>query len=240
MRASFLVLLALALLAGAADAGSAPPPAPIELRADEVTLSGNGTVVDARGTVRLTYGASRMTADRAVYAVRSRQLALSGRVTISTPQGSLTAASATAVLARGGGIETITADGGVRVTVPPDLAGRGGRLVMKPGELLTLQGHARIQSPEGSVDADRIELDERTAVAFARGNVAGVYGSTRITSAAATFYSRERRAVFRGDVRATAPGRTIRAEMVTIYLEDRRIVAEGETTIRLDDQPERP
>jgi len=268
VRASLLVLLILALVGPAGEA-AAPSGRTIELRADEVTLRQGGAVVEARGQVRISDGRNRMTADRAVYTVRARRIALSGHVTITTPQGDLEAASATAVLGPGNAVETIdaagqvtleaqqrvvraerltyavatgavTADGGVEVFIPPDIIGRGRTLLMKHGEAATLRGDARVQTKDGYVAGDRIDFSERTQVAFVRGNVVGVFEETRITSAAATFYSRERRAVFRDGVRVTRPGRTIQAESVTIFFQDRRIVAEGETTIRVEDEPQRP
>jgi len=268
VRALLLVLLILAL-AGGPTSGAAPPGRRVELRADDVTLRQGGAVVEARGRVRVTDGRNRMTADHAVYTIRPRRLVLSGHVVITIPQGTLTAASATAVLAPGAGVETIdasgqvtlrsqqrvvraarltygvsaravTADGGVEVAIPPDIMGRGQTLLMKGGEAATLQGNARVQTKDGYVEGDRIDFSERAQVAFVRGNVTGVFQDTRITSGAATFYSRERRAVFRDGVRAARPGRTIQAQSLTIFLQDRRIVAEGETTIRVEDEAPRP
>lgn len=269
MRAPFLVLLILAALAPAGTASSIAPQT-IELRGDEVTLwQRDGGVVEARGRVRVAAGATRMTADRAVYIVRARRITLSGHVTVTAPQGDLKADSARAVLGTGNTLETVeasgrvtlrtaqrvvraagvtygltsgavAADGGVEVFIPPDITGRGRSLVMKRGEAATLLGRARIQTKDGYVESDRMDFAERTQVAFARGNVVGIFEETRVTSAAATLYSRERRAVFRDGVRVVRPGRTIQAQVVTIYLQDRRIVAEGETTIRLEDGPQRP
>lgn len=268
MRASLLVLLMLAALAPAATPSAAATP-PVELRGDEVTLRQRDGVVEARGHVRITAGAARMTADRAVYTVRTRHLALSGHVTVTAPQGNLEADSARAVLGTGNTLETVEAsgrvtletaqrvvraerltygvaagaveaDGGVEMFIPPDIIGRGRSLVMKRGEAATLLGRARIQTKDGYVESDRMDFAERTQVAFARGNVVGVFEETRITAAAATFYNLERRAVFRDGVRVVRPGRTLQAQVVTIYIKDRRIVAEGETTIRLEDDSQRP
>lgn len=268
MRAFLLVLLTLVLVGPAGEATGAAGRT-IELRADEVTLRQGGAVVDARGRVRITDGRNRMTSDRAVYTVRARRVALSGHVTITTPRGDLAAASATAVFGPVNAVDTIdaagqvtltaqqrvvraerltyvvasgavTADGGVEVLIPSDITGRGRTLLMKIGDAATLRGSARVQMKDGYVEGDRIDVSERTQVAFVRGNVVGVFEETRITSAAATFYSRERRAVFRDGVRVTRPGRMIQAEVVTIFFQDRRIVAEGETTIRVEDEPQRP
>jgi lipopolysaccharide assembly outer membrane protein LptD (OstA) len=201
--------------------------------------------------------------------VRIRRLSLSGAVTAVTPQGTLTAERATAVLAAAGGIESVeaagqaslasgqrrvraahltyavrsgavTADGGVEMTVPPGITARAQSLLMKRGEAATLRGRARVETDDGSLEADQIDVSETAQVAYARGNVAGVFADTRITSGAATFYHRERRAVFRDGVRVTRPGRLIQADVVTVYLQDRRVVAEGETTIRLEEEPGRP
>jgi len=252
-----------------AGAGGAAAVRAIELRANEVTLRDGGTVVEARGRVRVAWGASRMSADRAVYTVPLRRLSLAGSVTITSAQGDLTAARATAVLAPGGGIDSmeaagrvvlksgqrvvraehltyavragaVTADGGVELTAPPGITARGQSLLMKRGEAATLRGRARVQTKDGSLEADQIDVSETAQVAYARGNVTGDFEETRITSSAATFYHRERRAVFRDGVRVTRPGRTIQADVVTIYLQDRRVVAEGETTIRLEEEPGRP
>ena len=269
MHALLAVLLLMLSQVGPATAAAVPSGRTIELRADAVTLRQGGAVVEARGRVRVTDGRNRMAAEHAVYTLRARRIALSGSVTIATPQGNLEADAATAVLAAGNAVETIdaagrvtleaqqrvvraerlvyavssgavTADGGVEAFIPPDLTARGRTLLMKSGEAATLRGSARVQTTDGYVEGDRIDISERTQVAFARGNVVGVFGETRITAAAATFYRRERRAVFRDGVRVTRPGRTIQAESVTLFLQDRRIVAEGETTIRVEDEPPRP
>ena len=218
MRAFLLVLLTLVLVGPAGEATGAAGRT-IELRADEVTLRQGGAVVEARGRVRITDGRNRMTSDRAVYTVRARRVALSGHVTITTPRGDLAAASATAVFGPVNAVDTIdaagkvtltaqqrvvraerltyvvasgavTADGGVEVFIPPDIIGRGRTLLMKIGDAATLRGSARVQMKDGYVEGDRIDVSERTQVAFVRGNVVGVFEETRITSAAATFYSR--------------------------------------------------
>jgi lipopolysaccharide assembly outer membrane protein LptD (OstA) len=263
-----VLALLLALSAPPLRAGSAAVSA-VELRADEVTLRDGGAVVEARGRVRVAWGASRLSADRATYTVGLRRLSLVGSVTVIMPQGTLTSARATVVLAPRGGLESleasgratlrseqrvvraehltyavqsgaVTADGGVELTIPPGITARGQRLLMKRGEAATLRGRARVQTQDGSLEADQIDVSEPAQVAYARGHVAGIFEETRITADAATFYHRERRAVFRDGVTVTRPGRTIQADVVTIYLHDRRIVAEGDTTIRLEEEPGRP
>lgn len=262
------MLIALALIGPAADA-AAVPGRTVELRADEVTVRQGGAVIEARGRVRISDGRNRMTAARAVYTVRARRIALSGDVTVVTPQGTLEAASATAVLGTDAAVETIeasgrvsvttrqrviragrvtygvasgavSADGGVEAFLPPDVRARGQTLLMKSGQAATLRGEARVQTKDGSVAGDRIDYSEQAQVAFVRGHVVGLFEETRITSEAATFYVRERRAVFRDAVRVTRPGRLLQAASVTIFLEDRRLVAEGETTIRVEDEAPRP
>lgn len=241
----------------------------LELRADEVTLRDGGAVVEAAGRVSVVWGTSRMRAARAVYTVRARRLSLAGEVTVTGPPGTLTAARATAVLAPSGGIVSVeagggvtlasgqrtvraahltyeepsgvvTADGGVALHEAGGVTARARSLLMRRGEAASLRGRARVQTADGHIEADQIDVSERAQTVLARGNVTGVFAQTRITAGAAAYDHGRRRAVFREAVRVTQPGRTIHADVVTISLQDRRVVAEGETTIRLDDEPGGP
>ncbi len=267
MRTAVPILLTL-MLAVPAPAGSAPGARTIELRADTVILQDGGAVVDARGHVRITVGRDRAAAGRAVYAVRQRRILLSGGVTIRSPGGDLEASSAAIGLTPMSTIDTIQAAGqvtlqarqrvvraerltytvtsgtvtaqrGVEVFFPPDLIASGEDLVMTRRELVTLQGAARVQTRDGYIQGDRIDVAEPDQVARVRGHVVGVFQETRVTAVAATFYGSEERAVFRGRVQVIRPAGTIQAEVVTIYYRQRRIVAEGETTIRVEDEAPR-
>lgn len=268
MPSAPLILLLIAALAGTAR-GAATPAAPrIELRADEVTVRGRGEVLEARGSVRITDGRSVVRAGRARYSVRDRRIDLTGGVAVDSPQGGLRAGSALlllgadnritsveasegAALTSGGrrleadrvsytiGGPSATASGHVRLRLPPDIVASGERLTLRGGAAV-LEGGAKVETAEGSIEGETIEVAERDQTAFVRGGVRAVFGAMRITADTATLLGRERRAVFRDNVTVVQPGRTMKASQVTVFIDEKRLVAEGETTIRIDEEPPRP
>ncbi|HET6947912.1 MAG TPA: hypothetical protein VFJ45_08895, partial [bacterium] len=108
------LMLALIGAAAAAPASAAPPQA-IELRASEVTVRGGGDVIEASGNVRITDGRSSVRAGRAVYAIRSRRIELSGGVAIASTEGNLGAERALLLLSADRRITSVEAAGGVRL-----------------------------------------------------------------------------------------------------------------------------
>lgn len=253
---------------GSPPAPAAAPAGAIELRAAEVTVRDGGRVIEARGEVRITDGTHRVRADRAVYSVRERRIELAGNVIITSPEGTLEAARASILLTPGRrldsveaagevalktrdrvlrasrvqysvGGEALIASGSVSLSIPPDIIATGAQLRAGRGTA-TLSGPARIQHRDGFLEGDRVEVVEQDQVAYVRGGVRSVIGETTVTAEAATLYARDRKAVFRDNVRLTSPGRTLQATQVTVFYDGRRIVAEGETTIRLEPEPERP
>lgn len=267
MRRLPLALVLSLILASPATAGGAPAGA-LELRAAEVTVRGGGQVIEARGNVRITDGTHRVRADRAVYTVRERRIELTGSVVIESPEGTLEAARALILLtpdrrldsveAAGGveletrdrvlkasrvsyavGGETITASGNVSLFMPPDLIATGQQL-RADRATATLSGRARVQNRDGFIEGDAIEVIEREQVAHVRGSVRSVFQDTTITANTATLFGNERKAVFRDNVTVTSPGRTLQAQQVTVFYESRRLVAEGETTIRFEEERREP
>lgn len=265
MRAASLVLIVLAMLsAPAPGAARAAAPGNIELRADEVTVRGGGEVIEARGSVRITDGRSVVRAGRARYSVRTRRIELAGGVAVDSSEGDLRAgrallhlgpdrritgveASEGAALTAGGrrleaervsytiGGPSATASGNVRLRLPPDIVATGDRLTLR-GAVAVLEGGAKVETAEGAIEGQTIEVAERDRTAFVRGGVRAVFGEMRITSNAATLYGPERRAVFRDNVTVVQPGRTMKASLVTVFIDEKRLVAEGETTIRIDEE----
>jgi lipopolysaccharide export system protein LptA len=258
-----LLALTLLLAVPAAPTASAPPRT-LELRASHVTVLDGGQVIEAQGAVRITDGRSVVRAERARYGVAARRIELTGAVVVEGPAGNLRAdralllldgdrrissveAAGAVTLSSGGrrlAADRVTvamegssasASGNVRLRLPPDLAASGAHLTVQGG-VAVLSGGAKVETSDGVIEGDRIEVSEREQVAFVRGNVRAVFDETRVTAGAATLYGGERRAVFRDDVSVLRPGRTLRAALVTVFLEDRRIVAEGETTIRIDEE----
>lgn len=261
--AAYSLLLLLLLLAAAPPAGSAPSRA-IDLRATQVTVADAGRVIEARGAVRITDGRSVVRAERARYSIMSGRIELAGAVVVDGPAGNLRAerallfiagdrritsveaAGAVALTAGGRRLQadrvtyaiegtSASASGNVRLRLPPAIAASGARLDVR-GAVAVLSGGAKVETPDGVIEGDSIEVSEREQVAFVRGNVRAAFDDTRVTARAATLYGGERRVLFRDDVVVVRPGRTLRAASVTVFLEEKRIVAEGETTIRIDEE----
>ena len=260
LAVSIIVSLGLALSARAAG------PRTMQLNADTVTARDGGQLLEARGHVIITDGRLTIRADHVLYDRKSRQIQMSGSVRITTPQGELIAGEAAAQLTRAGTLEaiqafrgvtarstgrmlkadrvayqvkddTLAATGNVVVTFPPDLTATAGVLVAKSADVITMTGRPRIRNPDGFIEGDRLEVVAHSQIAFVRGNVVSVFAETRITSATATLLVKENSAIFRDKVSVTRPGRTMTAELVTYYYKERRLVAEGQTTIRIQGTP---
>lgn len=205
------------------------------VRDRRIQLAGSVSVTGDEGTLESQRAVIRLTPGREIDTVEA-----SGSVKLQT-RGRVLRASRVSYMV---GTEAVSASGNVSLSMPPDIVATGQDLVVRgrPGgaSTATLTGQAKVQNRDGSIQADRLEFVEGEQVAYARGNVTAVFQDTRITSQAATFYGRERKAVFRDGVTVARPGRTMKAELVTVYYDDRRIVAEGETNITLDEDRREP
>lgn len=239
--------------------------ATFELRADTLTTNTAAQTVIARGHVRVTDGMTTARAGSARYAVRLGRLVLADGVVVQSPDGLLRAREVTILLSGGRQIKLVTADGavhaetrgrtlvaervtyepstgavsasgGVSLFAPPDLRATGRDLVANlRREVATLTGHARVQSSEGFLEGDRIDADGRTQTALVRDHVVGAFRKIQLSADTATVGAREHKAVFRGNVKIVDPTRTVLADQVTVYYQDGRIVAEGATSVRVED-----
>src|SRR5256712_2861731 len=267
MAAARALAVAIALILGPVpSAHAAAPPRTIQINADVVTARDGGQTLEARGHVVITDGRLTIRADLAHYDRTSRQIRLNGNVRITTPQGDLTAGEAAAQLTREGALaalqasmgvnlqsagrtlkanrvayqakdDTLTATGNVVVTFPPDLIATGGALVARGSDTITVTRRPRIRNRDGFLEGDRLHVVAHLQVALVRGNVVSLFEETRITSATATLLVKDEKAIFRDKVNVTRPGRTMTAELVTYYYKERRLVAEGQTTIRIQGTP---
>lgn len=206
------------------------------VRDRRIQLTGSVSVAGDEGTLDAQRAVIRLTPDRQIDTVEA-----SGSVKLQT-RGRVLRASRVSYTV---GADAVYAAGNVSLSVPPDIVATGEELVMHGrtgggGNTATLTGRARVQNKDGTIRADRLEFDEGEQVAHARGNVTALFQDTRVTSEGATFYGRERKAVFRDSVTLTRPGRTMKADVVTVFYDDRRIVAEGETNITFDEERREP
>lgn len=245
---------------------SAAPPTILEITADLLTADTVKQIVEARGRVRISDGRAVVRANAAVYRVKERRISLSGDIQFVTSEGDLTAQQAVAYVTRNRTLESVEASGNVeveserrvlnadhvvytpasrslsargnvRVFAPPDMIATGRELFAKQGAVIVLTGRARLQNRDGYLQGDRLEVDEKAETAYLRDNVLGEFRDIRITSDAATLFAKEKKVVFRDRVRIIQPGRTMTADRVTIFYESRRMIAEGATTIRIEDEP---
>lgn len=256
---AFLIVLLAAISPPALAAGGEV----VELRTAEVVVRGGGRIIEARGSVRITDGRNTVHAGEAVFAVRERRIRLGAGVVVTSPEGTLKAAEAVVLLSgprrlagveASGGVELHTggrvlragrirylvdgpqavASGRVSLLIPPDLVASGEQLTLR-GRRATLSGGAKFQNKDGTIEGDTIEVSDHDHVAQARGNVRSTWQQTRISADAATVHARDRTAIFRGRVIVTQPGRTMRTAALTVYYAERRMIAEGDTTIRLEE-----
>lgn len=256
-------LVALLLSATGVGLASAAPTT-LEITADVLTADTARQIVEARGRVRISDGRAVIRADVAIYRVRERQISLRGGVQFVTPEGDLTARQAVAYVTRSRSLESVEASGNVevesqrrvlsadfvaympatrslsargnvRLFAPPDLIATGRELFVRQGSVAVMTGRPRLQNRDGYLQGERLEVDEKTETAYLRTNVLGEFRDIRITSDAATLFSREKKVVFRDRVKITQPARIMMADRVTLFYESRRMIAEGATTIRIED-----
>ncbi len=237
----------------------------LQITADEITVDAARRVATAVGQVRISDGRVTATSARATVHHAQGRGVLTGNARVVAPQGDLegweitvefTAQTITRVTARGNASldaedtltaaqtivivpadATLVAEGEVSVFAKPDIIATAPRLRYARGEgRIVLDGRARVRNRDGFVEADRLEglrLSERVV---ATGGVHASFRDIEVRSRTAEVFAVERRAVFAGDVRLTQPGRRMVTERVTIWYDEGRVVAEGQTSIRLEPQ----
>jgi lipopolysaccharide assembly outer membrane protein LptD (OstA) len=244
----------------------AAAPRTIQLNADAVTALEGGSVLVARGHVIISDGQMTIRAEHVRLSRPARRAQLNGAAHITTLTLDLKAEDATVQFAKDGSIqtiqasgavdarasgrrltadrvayqsqgETLTATGHVTATIPPDLVVTGGALVATGPHAVTVTGRPRVQIRDGYLEGDRLDAREQTPTALVSGHVVGVFQGSRITSSTATLLGGSHSVVFHKDVTVTQPGRIMTAETVTVYYQERRLVAEGPTTITIQETP---
>ncbi len=236
-----------------------------DLRADTLTANAATQTVIARGHVQVTDGLFVATARRAQYAIRTRRLLLADGVVVRNPEGTVRAHEVTLFLSDERRVNLIAAAGSVRVETrgrtlqaqqityepltgearatgsvamfaPPAFRATGEDLLGNlRREAATLTGRARVQTAEGFLEGDRLDVDGRTQTAVLRDHVNGAFRKIRLTADTATVRFRDQRAVFRGHVKLVDPSRTLIADQITVYYNEGRIVAEGATSVRVEE-----
>ncbi len=236
-----------------------------DLRADTLTANAATQTVIGRGHVQVTDGLFVATAGRVQYAIRARQLILSDTVVVRSPEGTVRAHEVTMLfsderrvnfIAAAGNVQVETrgrtlkaqrityepptgvarATGSVTMFAPPEFRATGEDLIGNlRSETAILTGHARVQTVEGFLEGDRLDADGRTQTAVLRGHVNGAFRKIRLTADTATVRFRDQKAVFRGHVKLVDPSRTLIADQVTVYYNEGRMVAEGASSVRVEE-----
>jgi lipopolysaccharide export system protein LptA len=244
----------------------AAPARAVQLVAGEITIDAATGDGEAVGGVRLTDGRTTAVAARARLARGAGLAVLSGGARVVAPQGTLAAREITAVftrqaitqvVARGGAVldaeelrlrapeitivparEEVTADGGVALTVPPDVTASAERVAYRraAGQMV-LEGDARVVTRDGHVAGTRVEADRRARHVRVSGPVRAVYGQLQVESAAALLDGQAQVAVFTGQVRAADPHRRLVTERLVVWYTQRRLLAEGPTRIVVEPAP---
>jgi len=244
----------------------AAPPRAVQLVAGEITIDAATGDGEAVGGVRLTDGRTTAVAERARLARGAGLAVLSGGARVVAPLGTLAAREITAVftrqaitqvVARGGAVldaeelrlrapaitivparEEVTADGGVALTVPPDVTASAERVAYRraAGQMV-LEGDARVVTRDGHVAGTRVEADRRAHRVRVSGPVRAVYGQLQVESQAALLDGQAQVAVFTGQVRAADPHRRLVTERLVVWYTQRRLLAEGPTRIVVEPAP---
>ncbi|MDR7544215.1 MAG: LptA/OstA family protein [Armatimonadota bacterium] len=261
-----LAWMATATAAAPAPPSAPARAARVEISADAVTVDAATRVVRATGRVAVSDGSTTASAGRATLYHREGRVVLSGDARVRAPQGDLegqeitvlyTPARITLVVARGSATldaegvltsaRTITidlqrdvlrAEPEVTLFTLPDVVARGSRLTYdRRRRLVVLEGRARVQNRDGFLEADRLEGDRRWEMAVATGGVRGAFRDIEVRSRSGEVFYGEKRAVFVGEVQLTQPGRRLTSDRITVWYGAGRIVAEGQTSVRLEPQP---
>jgi lipopolysaccharide export system protein LptA len=256
----------MATAAAAAPPSASVRAARVEISAEAMTVDAAARVVSATGRVAISDGTTTATAHRATLYHREGRAVLSGDARVRGPQGDLegqeitvlyTPAVITRITARGSAAldaegvlasaqaiaidlrsDVVRAEPDVTLFTPPDVVGRGSRLTYdRRRRLVVLEGRARVQNRDGFLEAERLEGDRRWEKAVAEGGVRGAFRDIEVRSRSGEVFYREKRAVFVGDVQLTQPGRRLTGDRVTVWYGVGRIVAEGQTSVRLEPQP---
>ncbi|MDR7419915.1 MAG: LptA/OstA family protein [Armatimonadota bacterium] len=261
------ILLVLSTVAPGALAAASPASGRrLEISADEMAVDASARTARAAGRVRISDGQTVATADRATLYHREGRGVLSGNARVVGSQGDLeaeqitilyTTTTITRITARGSAsldtegvvtsaqvitldpaTSTMRAERGVTAFTKPDVVATGARLTYQRAQgRIVLEGAARVQNRDGFLAADRIEGLRRWDRVTATDNVHGRFRDIEVRSRAAEIFNADKRAVFTGDVTLTQPGRRLVTERVTVWYEAGRVVAEGQTTMRLEPQP---
>ncbi len=250
----------------AALAGPPAARSPIIITADALDIDAQSSIVIATGRVRISDGKTTATGGLATLHQSERRAVLADGARVTGPQGTLqateiamtyTTQTITRIAAHGeaqlqtraGRLlapsititltdQTLLADGGVTVLVPPDAKATGRRLTYGwTRGVAILEGDARAQNREGFVSGDRIQAEDRSRRATVTGSVLARFRDIEVRSLTAEVFGAERKAIFAGDVSVRQPGRELMTERATVWYETRRVVAEGQTRVRLDGQP---
>jgi lipopolysaccharide export system protein LptA len=133
---------------------------------------------------------------------------------------------------------TLAAEQKVTAFAKPDIVATGSTLSYYRAEgRIVLEGVARVQNREGFLEAERLEGFRRWERVVATNNVHGRFRDIDVRSRAAEILNTEKKAIFSGQVHLTQPGRQMVTDRVTVWYNAGKVLAEGQTSVRLEPQP---
>jgi lipopolysaccharide export system protein LptA len=238
----------------------------LEITADAMVVNAATRVATASGRVRITDGRTVAVAERATLYHNEGRGVLIGTARVTGPQGELegreitityTTRAITRITARGSAsvdaedvlisaqvitidpaAGTLVAEQKVTAFAKPDIVATGAALTYHRAEgRIVLEGAARVQNREGFLEADRLEGFRRSERVVATNNVHGRFRDIEVRSRAAEVLHAEKKAIFSGQVRLTQPGRQMATDRVTVWYHAGKVLAEGQTSVRIEPQP---
>ncbi len=239
LPAAVAITLALMVSTGSliALAAAPAPKTPVEIAAEAIEYDANSGLMTATGGVRITQGQSVMTGDRAEYNTKSQEGYLTGGVQAVSQEATLTAAEVrtynnnTQLVAWGGAVLT---KGDQRLTGPRIEYSASKQYALIPE-------NAKIEMPDGTMTADKIEAFIPESRAIGTGSVHIVSPARKLDATAdtATYYGEPKgqsKVILSGNARALQDGNVLTGETLTLRLEEKAVDAQGRTKLVITPQ----
>ncbi|SMC38780.1 LptA/OstA family protein [Sporomusa malonica] len=231
-NALLTVMTAIVFSAGSLITMAAPEPVaktPVEIVADSIDYDSASGIMLASGTVRITQGQAVMTGAKARYNTKSQEGHLTGGVTAVKEDTTLSAAEVktyknnTQLIAIG---DAILTKGDKRLTGP--------RIeYFSDTQYALVPENGRIEMPDGTMTADKIEafIAENSATGTGSVHIVSSVRKLDATANTATYYGEPKgqsKVILNGNAHAVQDGNILTGETLTLRLDEKAMDAQGQ------------
>jgi len=226
-----LVVVCLALFFGSGSVIAANG-GPVELVGDAIEYDSVQGIMTAQGNVRLTQDGAVMTGTNAQYDTKNREAFITGGVHYIKDDVALAAFQV-----RSYQDTHLVADGDVVLTKGPNTL-RGPQIeYYSDRQYALVNGAGRLDMPDGSMTANRLEayLDEDKGIGTGNVHVVGTTRNLDAVSDQAVYYGIKGevpgKIVLTGSPRVVQDGNVLTGNTMTIYLDDKSMDAQGRSKL---------